>query len=251
MKHFIITGHSKGLGAGITSSLIAPGHHIHGISRTDSQQLKNDSLSKGGQYSFHPYDLSETDRIDQLVSMVFDHFEEDNVEGLYLINNAGVIEPIGPMEALAAGEVKKHIDINLVAPYILINEFIKQSKKYKTEKRVLNISSGAASNPYPGWSAYCAGKAGLEMVTRCAANEQKEVDYPVKVISVAPGIIDTDMQTTIRSTSEEQFVLRQKFVELKEKGLLVKPEVAGKKLAEIIQANVFENGLITDIRDQY
>jgi benzil reductase ((S)-benzoin forming) len=70
-------------------------------------------------------------------------------------------------------------------------------------------------------------------------------------MAVAPGIIDTEMQTTIRGTTEEQFIHRQKFVDLKENGQLVPPQVAGKHLAKLLFSPEFSNGGIIDIRDTY
>ena len=65
-------------------------------------------------------------------------------------------------------------------------------------KRILNISSGAGRNPYEGWGAYCTTKAGLDHFSRVVAMEQANEQYPVEIVSIAPGIIDTDMQATIR-----------------------------------------------------
>ncbi len=70
-------------------------------------------------------------------------------------------------------------------------------------------------------------------------------------MAVAPGIIDTDMQTTIRSVPDGQFVHKDFFVELKETGKLVPPSVAGKHLKDLLFSPGFKNGTITDIRDQY
>jgi benzil reductase ((S)-benzoin forming) len=251
MKHIIITGHSKGLGAGITTALIDENHHIHGISRSDNTVLQKLAAAKGCKMNFYSCDLSHTDTIETVMKLVFENIPKEDCEGVYLINNAGVINPIGPIETLEPAQMDLHMRINLMAPMYLIREFVKHFSDWKTEKRVLNISSGAAINPYHGWSNYCTGKAGLDMFTRCIATEQEDKDYPVKLVAVAPGIIDTDMQTTIRGTTDEQFIHKKKFVELKESGQLVAPNLAGKKIKELLFSKNFNNGDITDIRDQY
>ncbi|MBW6478147.1 MAG: (S)-benzoin forming benzil reductase [Bacteroidales bacterium] len=251
MKHIIITGHSKGLGAGITTALIDENHHIHGISRTDNTDLQKLAAAKGCKMNFYSCDLSHTDTIEPIMKLVFENISQKDCDGVYLVNNAGIINPIGPVETLEPAQMDLHMRINLLAPMLMIREFVKHFSGWKTEKRVLNISSGAATNPYHGWSNYCTGKAGLDMFTRCIATEQEEKDHPVKLMAVAPGIIDTDMQTTIRGTTEEQFIHKKKFVELKESGQLIAPNLAGKKLKELLFSANFKNGDITDIREQY
>lgn len=251
MKHIIVTGHSKGLGAGITMALLNENHYIHGISRTDNTDLQKLAAAKGCKMQFYSCDLSHTDTIESTMQLVFKNIKQEECEGVYLVNNAGVIHPIGTLETLDPAQMDLHMRINLLAPMYLIREFVKQFNDWKTEKRVLNISSGAALNPYHGWSNYCTGKAGLDMFTRCIATEQEDVPHPVQLMGVAPGIIDTEMQTTIRGTTDEQFIHRQKFVELKETGQLISPTLAGKKLVELLFSGDFNNGEITDIRDQY
>ncbi|MFW5707651.1 MAG: (S)-benzoin forming benzil reductase [Bacteroidota bacterium] len=252
MKHIIITGHSKGLGAGIALQLIDENHHIHGISRTDNPDLEKLVRAKGGKFNFYACDLSHPEIISPIMNEVFQNIHQSNdIEGVYLINNAGVIEPIGPIPTLEPAAIDKHLKINLVAPMFLIREFMIATSNLQVEKRVINISSGAATNPYHGWSVYCTGKAAMDMFTRCCATEQEDMQWPVKVMAVAPGIIDTDMQTTIRATSEEQFIHRQRFVDLKASGQLVEPTLAGKKIRELLFSEEFKNGEITDIRHLY
>ncbi|MFW5777683.1 MAG: (S)-benzoin forming benzil reductase [Bacteroidota bacterium] len=251
MKHVILTGHSKGLGKGMALSLLSDNIHLHGVSRTDDDELMKLGKATAAGYDFYSCDLSKTDTIPMVMERIFKNINSENTQGIYLVNNAGLITPIGRIETLDPAEIDKHMRVNLMAPIYLTREFIKQTQNMNIEKRVMNISSGAAQNPYHGWSTYCTGKAGMDMFTRTVAIEQKDHEYPVKLMAIAPGIIDTGMQTTIRSTTDEQFVLRTKFVELKEKGQLIDPGVAGKKLCEILLGENFRNGEIIDIRDMY
>jgi len=125
--------------------------------------------------------------------------------------------------------------------------FIKLSKHLETVKRIINISSGAAKFPYYGWSSYCTGKAGIDMFTQCIATEQQKQKYPVEIMSVAPGIIDTQMQETIRNTPEEKFIHKKKFIEYKEKGHLKSPSDAGKSIKELLLSDKFQSGKIIDL----
>lgn len=252
MNHIIVTGHSKGLGAGLSTHLLKAGYHVHGISRTDNTDWSKFTEAGGSSLTFYPCDLSQPENIAGVMADVFQTIKKSpEVTGLFLVNNAGIIYPIGNIETLEAAEIDKHIKLNLTAPMLLTREFVNLSGEFRVEKRIMNISSGAAVNPYQGWSAYCSGKAGLDMFTRCCAEEQEREEFPVKMMAVAPGIIDTDMQTIIRDTTDEQFIYRQKFIELKETGQLVAPEKAGKKLMELLLTPDFKNGDITDIRHLY
>src|SRR5690606_5817181 len=116
----------------------------------------------------------------------------------------------------------------------LTSAFIRLSSTLQADKAVLNISSGAGRNPYEGWSSYCTSKAGLDMFTRCVAAEQQSENYPVRVLSIAPGVIDTKMQQVIRDTKPEDFVHLNRFVELKQSGKLVSPGDAADKLLNAI-----------------
>ncbi len=244
----IITGISKGLGEGLAHALIHENNHIIGISRTENDDLKKQAQTQGAKLDFILFDLAYTYDIGELFKKIMQLIDNSFSGKLILVNNAGIIQPIGPIEDCEPEKIQAHININLTAPMLLINEFIKSTKNIKCDKRIMNISSGAAQSPYFGWSSYCTGKAGLDMLTKVVALEQKREKYPAKIMSLAPGIIETGMQTIIRSTSDEQFPLRNKFIEFKESGQLVSPEQAGSKIAEILLASRFENGSITDIR---
>ena len=251
MKYFIITGASKGLGEGIALELLHEDHHLLCISRNESQKLKTMATAKNCQVDFFAFDLAFNQDIPRLCQLIFEKIDTAAATGIYLINNAGVIKPVDRVENCPPEEVETHLRVNLIAPMVLTIELMKRIRDLPIQKRILNISSGAATNPYYGWSSYCTGKAGLDMFSRCVATEQQDEKYPVESMGVAPGIIDTGMQTTIRGTSEEQFIHRKKFVELKETGQLIPPTLAGKRLASLLLSSDFKNGGIIDIRESY
>jgi len=252
MMHFIITGHSRGLGEGITRWLLKAGHVIHGISRNDSVALKEKAAEVNCRYLFYPCDLAVSGNIEPVMEKVFrEIIRPGETTGLYLVNNAGIIEPIGRLETLGISEIERHLKINLLAPIVIAQEFVRHARGFKTLKRIMNISSGAAVSPYHGWSVYCSGKAGLDMFTRCVAEEQKDQEWPVGIMAIAPGIIDTDMQSVIRGSPDGVFIHKNRFVEFKEKGQLVPPGTAGQKLAEMLLSDSFISGEITDIRHMY
>lgn len=249
MKYFIITGASKGLGEGIAMALLDEGHHLLCISRTGSEALEKMAAARNCQAAFFLYDLAELENISALCNEVFSRIDPAVAEGVYLINNAGIIEPVGRIESNTIGQVEQHIRINLLAPMALTAAYIAKFKDAAIQKRILNISSGAANFPYYGWSSYCTGKAGIDMFSKCISVEQEHESHPVEVMSVAPGIIDTDMQGIIRGKTDKQFIHRMKFVEYKEKGMLVAPALAGKRLARLLLSDDFKSGEVIDLRD--
>ena len=251
MKYIIITGASKGLGEGIALEMLDENHHLLCVSRSEGSTLKKVAAAKNCPVDFILFDLVFSQDIPHLCDLLFKKIDPEKAEGIYLVNNAGVIHPVDRVENCPPDEVDTHLRINLLAPMLLIAGFIERTRDWDMEKRIINISSGAAQHPYYGWSSYCTGKAGIDMYTRCVATEQDTAQYPTHIMAVAPGVIDTEMQDTIRSTTEEQFIHREKFVELKESGSLVPPQLAGKHLTKLLFSKDFKNGEITDIRDNY
>ena len=251
MNYIIITGASKGLGEGIALELLHESHHLICISRGKSEKLEKLAAAKNCPITFISFDFGVTQDIPELAGMIFEQIPLDKASGVYLVNNAGVLHPVGRAEDCSPWEMEQHMRINLVAPMLLTSAFIRHTNGWKMEKRVINISSGAAQNPYHGWSSYSTSTADIDMFPRCIGTEHEDQEYPVEIMAVAPGIIDTEMQEAIRATTEEQFIHRQKFVELKESGQLVPPRVAGKHLAKLLFSSEFSNGGIIDIRDSY
>jgi len=136
-----------------------------------------------------------------------------------LINNAGVVSPVGPLEQVDAGELERNLVVNLVAPMLLMRRFLRATGHVKL-RRIINISSGAGRRPIFGWSAYCAAKAGLDMASRTVAAEAEARGLAVEVTSLAPGVIDTSMQATVRGASKEAFIDVERFRAMKEEGAL-------------------------------
>jgi benzil reductase ((S)-benzoin forming) len=176
---------------------------------------------------------------------------DDAAGGIYLVNNAGVLAPVGPVERTDAQESELHLKVNLLAPMRAAAGFIRGVDGFRGRKVVATISSGAAQRPYYGWSVYCSGKAGVEMWTRVAGFEQSRRGDPVHVFSIAPGIVETDMQASIRSMSEEEFIHRDSFVRYFERGLLADPWELGPLLLRSLDDPQIEQGATVDVRKLY
>lgn len=249
MDVYFITGASKGIGFALSKQLINEDHILVCVARTKNEQLIQLAIQANCQINFITYDLMETSGIARLMHEMVTHVPKD-AKTVTLINNAGVIEPIGPTEKNDHQKIADNIALNLTAPMLLSSAFIKQLSTLHIPKKIVNISSGAGRKIYSGWSTYCATKAGLDHYTRVVAKEQQEVPFGVKLISIAPGIIDTGMQATIRESEKADFALLDQFIAYKQRGLLSTPEETAQKLIELIHCATFhELDEILDIRD--
>lgn len=124
------------------------------------------------------------------------------------------------------------INLNLAAPMILTDAFAKAYGDRSGQKIIINISSGAAHKPLPGWGEYCTSKAGLAMFSKVAAEELKEKG--IRVFSLAPGIVDTEMQAEIRHAHSEDFPALERFVSYKSEGQLSSAEEVAKKIFYLV-----------------
>lgn len=245
MRYFIITGASSGLGEALAKNCIINHDKVFCISRKVNKKLKVLANELHTGFWYFEQDLTVTSKIPGLLQEIFSYIDSSAVTDIILINNAGVVEPIKPLGKCNAEEITKHIEINLTVPVIFTNEFIKNSLQLDCNKTIINISSGAASNPYFGWTLYCSTKAGLDMMTQTVGLENEFNN--VRVLSIAPGVLDTNMQDKLREVEEENFPMKHRFVKLFEEEKLIKPDVAAKNIFHLIQDPPL-TGSITDLR---
>lgn len=248
MKYYIVTGASKGLGEAIAKQLVDKDNVLFTIARSASESLKELAEVKGCSLHQIHCDLSDGRALPFIMKEMVSSINLEEAEGIYLINNAGVIAPISPIEGCSSEAIIINVAVNLTAPTIMVSEFIRLLEGYTGEKRVINISSGAGKHPYSGWSIYCATKAGLDLFTETVGLEQKEKRFPVEILSLAPGIVDTPMQGEIRESSESDFPDIHRFKEFKEQGHLSKPEDVAVKVVSLLHSKSFEQGGVLDVR---
>ncbi len=249
MDLIVVSGTSKGLGEAIAKQASSRNAVILGISRTVNSYLQEYFKGKQATYFHLALDLTDFDAVDVIMQKIKDLLDTESFTRIALINNAAVLEPVKALHEANKDELLAHLSVNLLSPMLLMSAFIKMFSHVQLEKIIFNITSGAAHNPYDGWSAYCTSKAGINMLTRVVAEEQFKSINPVKVVAFAPGVLDTDMQKIIRRTSVQDFGRKEKFVKLKEQNLLLNPD----DVAQVILDNLFNpdipQGAIIDVRD--
>ncbi|MGM0883040.1 MAG: SDR family NAD(P)-dependent oxidoreductase [Bacillota bacterium] len=198
--HFIITGTSRGIGEQLAKMLLEADHHVYGISRSQSN-----ALATYNKYTHTTFDLSHTVEIESKINDLFKQIPFRNFEMICLINNAAMLEPLKSIEECSVLEINKNLQISLIAPIVLTSCFIKQTNHFQGRRKIINISSGSGKYPAPDMSVYCTAKAGLNMFTHCVGAEQKSQPYPVEIIAVDPGMVETEMQKLARGKNEEDF----------------------------------------------
>jgi benzil reductase ((S)-benzoin forming) len=249
VKYAIITGASKGLGAAIAKRLFNEQISVISVSRTENEDLKKLALEKGADYKHFSCNLALEKEV-QEVFMDIAHciFEKDPKE-ILVFNNAGVVEPIHTVGNLDQTPIIRNVQINLIAPMLITNLFLNKAQNTETKVQVVNVTSGAAVRSIEGWSVYCSSKAGLNMFTQTAAIEQNELKTQNKIIAFSPGIMDTEMQGTIRSSSKEAFKELEKFKDFKENNMLLPAETVGNALVDLILNGDVESGKIYNINE--
>lgn len=217
--HVFITGVSKGLGKALAEHYLNEGNLVTGIGRSHSFKHSN--------FSFIPCDLSNLEGVKKIeFSSKDDH--------ILLINNAGILGNIQRLSDQEIPDIENVLTVNLLSPMYLCTTLIKQTSA-TTKVIIVNISSGAANRSIPSWASYCASKAGLDRFSETFLMEEKEKGRQIKMFSVAPGVIDTEMQKKIRESSSDDFSSVDNFIQLKEKGELISPLEAVNKLVKLIQ----------------
>ena len=164
-----------------------------------------------------------------------------------IVHNAGMITPIMPMSKAPSDAWAENIQVNLIGVQRL-TKGIYPLMQSSDHCRVTTISSGASLRPLESWSSYCVAKAGQDMWARCLAEEGKRDG--ITAISIAPGIVDTDMQKEIRSTNSEDFPSLSSFVGYYEDGELSDAKDVAKKLLSLITTHSIEqSGQRFDVRE--
>ncbi len=227
----IITGISRGLGAGIVEALLASNEEIIGIGRSNPF---------GDKIDFVHCDLGDPKAVE---AIQFNSLEGD----VTLINNAGIIGDIGRISKQDQSDLERVMQVNVFAPMALTRKVYAQLQEDQ-KFTLVNISSGAANRSIPSWASYCASKAALNRLTENFYVEEQEQNRNVIAYAVAPGVIDTGMQAEIRAAAPEDFSERDNFVRMKEEGLLYSPEEAANRLLRLLKMP-FSGNVFQDLRN--
>jgi NAD(P)-dependent dehydrogenase (short-subunit alcohol dehydrogenase family) len=214
----VITGASRGLGAGLAQAFHARGLRL-GLCARSAPVLAGEP-----EVLAERVDVRDAAAVARFAAAVEARFGAIDL----WINNAGLLEPIDPLRDIAPDAARAHLEVNVLGVLFGTQAFVRHLRRRGGEGVLVNLSSGAARKPYAGWSVYCAGKAAVDRLTECVALE--EAAQGLRAYAVAPGVIDTDMQALIRATPAARFPAVERFVERKREGRFNTPAFVAAQL---------------------
>jgi NAD(P)-dependent dehydrogenase (short-subunit alcohol dehydrogenase family) len=249
-KHLtILTGASRGMGLAMAQQLLTADALLLCISRQTSDALIQQASACGAELLQWRADLSDATAVAQRLSHWLAERKPSDLSSATLINNAGVISELTPLREGQAEDLSRALRVGLEAPMLLSAAFLGATQTWtQVPRKVLNISSGLGRRAMASSSAYCAAKAGMDHFTRCLALEENHVPNGAAVCSLAPGVIDTDMQVQLRSASATQFPDQDAFAALHKKGQLSSPADAARRLLAYLMRPDFGSESVADVR---
>jgi len=245
----LITGASRGLGRAMAEQLLQAGHMVLGISRRQDPQLAQLAQQAGAELIQWEQDLSDPVAASARLSAWLKTLDGQRFESVTLINNAGTVGNPAPLASAVGAELSQALRIGLEAPMLLTAAFLGATREWRGARKVLNISSGLGRNAMGSQAPYCAAKAGMDHFSRAVALEEAAAPNGARIVSLAPGIIDTDMQVQLRGASAEKFPDRTRFVSMKEEGRLDSPATAATKVLKYLAREDFGRNPVADVRD--
>lgn len=208
----VVTGASRGLGAGLASAFAAEGLKLGLGARTLPESPEgSDSLCV-------QLDVTDPSGVDEFCAAVVERFGRIDL----WVNNAAVLEPVGRVVDDDPDALRAHVETNVLGVMYGSASFARHVRGRSGGGVLVNITSGAATRPYEGWAPYCASKAAVDMFTEVIALEER--DHGLRTYALAPGHVDTDMQALIRGTPPDAFPSVERFLRVHEEGRFNPPE---------------------------
>jgi benzil reductase ((S)-benzoin forming) len=255
MQHLtILTGASRGMGLSMARQLLSPDRQLLCISRQVNDALSAEAAQRGCGLTQWSQDLGEPTTARTRLQEWLEGLELSTLASATLINNAGMIPRIGPLDDCPPEQLAAALCVGLEAPMQLTAAFLQVTTAWVSAgwtgpRKVLNISSGLGRQAMAAQAPYCAAKAGLDHFTRCSALDEAGRPHGARLVSLAPGVIDTDMQVQLRAGDPTAFPDLQRFVELKRQGQLTSPDAAAERLLAWLERPDFGAQPVADVRD--
>lgn len=249
MELVILTGASRGLGRAMAGRLLSPERQLLTISRRPDASLQALAGERGAPLEQWALDLAHDIGAAARLETWLHRQDATRFRAATLINNAGLLGRVGPVQQANADSIAAALRVGLEAPALLASAFLRATDGWRITRKVLNISSGAGRRAIAGWSVYCAAKAGLDQLSRVMAEDEARRPNGAKVVSLAPGVIDTDMQGEIRSADAAGFPDQARFRELKAGGQLASAADAAARVLAYLARPDFGANPVADVRD--
>lgn len=198
-KHIIISGGSRGLGQALVAGLLESGYQVSTFSRSATEFTQ--SLSSDDNFFFGEADVSDSNQTEEFVSECVARFGRP----YGLINCAGIARD-GILATMPNSEIDQLLSINLAGTLHLTRRVTRDMLMKPEDGVILNISSIIGLRGYRGLSAYAATKAGMDGITRALARELGS--RKIRVNSIAPGYLTTEMTHGLDDHQQQQIVKR-------------------------------------------
>ena len=246
---YILTGASRGMGLAMARQLLQPGNELLCISRKTHDALAEQAAAASVPLTQWSADLADATTVTARLKAWLQQPGRAAAGSATLVNNAGVVPDIGPLEDGDPARLVAALRIDLEAPMLLCAAFLDATRDWHGQRRILNISSGLGRRAMAAQAGYCAAKAGMDHFTRCMALDEALKPNGARVCSLAPGVIDTDMQIQLRGPTSGSFPDQGNFIGMKEKGLLSSPDEAAARLIAWLARPDFGTNPVADVRD--
>ena len=245
---YILTGASRGMGWAIAQALLLPDNQLLCIARKPDGALQAQALEAGAELEQWAADLAEGAMVAARLHDWLGALPAHAVASATLINNAGVIPALVPLRDSDPADLAHAMRVGLEAPMQLCAAFLGATRGWQIPRKVLNISSGLGRRAMASQAGYCAAKAGMDHFTRCLAMDEAVTPHGAKVCSLAPGVIDTDMQVQLRSADAAVFPDQSSFDQLHTQGQLTSPADAARQVLAYLARPDFGAQPVADVR---
>lgn len=241
----VLTGGSRGLGAALARGLLEAGHRLLTLQRRPEGSLQ----AGGGPIEQWSVDLADPLPVATRLGEWLARFGAgEGLASFTLIHNAALLTEPGPLSHADLAQLSRATRVSLEAPLLLTAAALAATHRWTVPRKVLLVSSGLGRRGMAGAAAYCAAKAGLDNLARALALEEAEHPNGARVVSLAPGVIDTDMQVQLRGADARQFTEQATFARLKAGGALDSPEAAAAKVLRFLARPDYGSEPIGDVR---
>lgn len=233
-----ITGSSRGLGKALGEQFMANHQHVVGLSRTNA--------INSNYFNHIEADFSQPQQMAQTIKSYIDSLTSPmNIE--LLILNAAILGPFADLHQTQLKDIETTMTINVWSNKALIDTLLslEANQKIQGPKRILAISSGASQSGNRGWNSYSLSKATLNMLIQLYSKEQPSKGW----ISLAPGIIHTDMQEQLATFDASRFPSLKRLHQALGTQAMPKPNIVASQIVRSLDL-IFDqpNGSYVDIR---